>query len=97
MQSYLHEVVSHAGHCANREFAELPPICPFCKQHGQPFRLTARSTDADDTSVDFVFQCSRPDCRRVFVASYQLGPNGEFELDRVDAERWQDRVLTRHA
>lgn len=81
MHGYLHVVVDHAGHAANREFAELPAVCPHCSSHVQPFRLMACATDAEDRSVDFAFQCSRPSCRRIFVASYHCGPNGEFELD----------------
>ena len=92
MHGYLQSVVDHSGHCANREFAELPGLCPVCQRHMQPFRLAARATDASDAAVDFAFQCSLPDCRRVFVATYHLGISGEYELERVGADPWHTPV-----
>jgi hypothetical protein len=92
MHGYLQSVVDHAGHCANREFAELPGLCPVCQRHMQPFRLAARATDASDAAVDFAFQCSLPDCRRVFVSTYRLGVSDEYELERVGADPWHTPV-----
>jgi hypothetical protein len=95
MHAHLHVVVDHTGHCANREFAEIPRFCPVCHHQSAPYRLAARCTDDNDVSLDFAFQCSRPSCRRVFVAGYHLGPTGEYELDEV-AEPWQQQVLPLH-
>lgn len=50
-----------------------------------PWRISARSTAEDDSTVDFAFQCSRAECRRVFVAGYRLGLDGEFDLESVAA------------
>lgn len=33
-----------------------------------------------ECAVEFVFQCPRADCRRVFVGEYRLGRGNEFEL-----------------
>jgi hypothetical protein len=95
MHSHLHIVVDHAGRCANREFAALPHVCPVCHHQSEPYRLAARSTDDEDTTVDFAFQCSRQACRRVYVASYHLGSESEYELDEV-LEPWQQQVLPLH-
>lgn len=92
MHAHLHVVVDHTGHCTNREFAELPHFCPVCHRQVEPFQLAARCTDDGDTAVDFAFQCSRPSCRHVFVASYHLGPDGEYELDEAPGP-WQQQVL----
>jgi hypothetical protein len=95
MHGHLHVVVDHAGRCVNREFAALPHLCPICHHQAEPYRLAARSTDDEDATVDFAFQCSRPACRRVYVASYHLGPEGEYELDDA-VEQWQQHVLPLH-
>lgn len=97
MYHYLHVVVNYAGHCANREFAELPCTCPHCGNDVQPWRLAARSTRADDTSVEFAFQCPQPDCRRLFVGRYVLGPDNTFHLDDGRARRLQEQLLAVYA
>lgn len=97
MHGYLHVVLDHTGHPANREFAELPAVCPFCQHHGQPFRLAACATDAEDRAVDFAFQCSRPSCRRLFVVSYHRGPDGDFELDDAGPTAQDAARLKLHA
>lgn len=93
MHGFLEIVVNYVGHAANRPFAELPRLCPACVHHMEPWRLAARSTCPDDTRVDFAFQCPRPECRRVFVARYHLGPDGEFDLDGPEAAAHDRLVL----
>jgi hypothetical protein len=88
MNSYLHVVVDHTGRCVNRRFAEWPRTCPSCARHTRPWRLAARAIDDAGDRIDFAFQCTHPDCRRVFVASYHAGYDDELELERT-AEPWQ--------
>jgi hypothetical protein len=80
MQDFMHPVVDFDGRCSNRSFAEIPRLCPICDHHVEPWRLAARATSPDDRLVDFAFQCSRPECRRMFVARYHLGPDDEYDL-----------------
>jgi hypothetical protein len=81
MLGFREVVVNYVGHASMRRFADLPLLCPECERHMEPWRLAARSTNADDTRVDFAYQCSRPACRRVFIAHYHLGPDGVYDLD----------------
>ena len=80
MTSLTHLLAGFHGHGSIRRFAEVPHTCPSCGSHGEPRRLSAHSLCPDDTAVEFVFQCPRDDCRRVFVGEYRLGRDGEFEL-----------------
>ena len=84
MLTFEHPVIDFHGHGANRRFGDLPETCPHCHHHVDPRRLTAHSTTPDDGSVDFTFQCPRPECRRVFVGEYRRGLDGEFDLVAVD-------------
>jgi hypothetical protein len=93
MKSYLERLVNFNGHCVNRRFAEMPRLCPVCNHHTDPWRLAARSTAPDDSQVDFAFQCTRPTCRRVFVAGYRLGPDGEYDLDPATLEPWARQLV----
>ena len=68
------------GRGAVRTFAEVPASCPACAHYVDPRRLSAHSVCPDDTAVEFVFQCPRNDCRRMFVGEYRLGRDGEYEL-----------------
>ena len=81
MLSFLHSIVDFAGRCSNQTFAEMPRICPVCPHHTVPWRLAAHSTSPENTSVDFAFQCSRDECRRMFVVNYRLGADMEFDLE----------------
>jgi hypothetical protein len=83
MLGFMHVLVDFAGHCSNREFAEAPRICPVCEHHMDPWRLAAHSTSPGNAGVDFAFQCPRPDCRRTFVAHYEMGPDAEYDLVEV--------------
>jgi hypothetical protein len=93
MQSYLQVMVTYDGHSVHGHFAELPRRCPVCNHHTDPWRLAARSTVSDDSSIDFAFQCARPDCRRVFVAGYHLGDDGEYDLDPATLEPWARQLV----
>jgi hypothetical protein len=80
MHGLTHLLARFDGHGAVRRFAEVPAECPACGHHVEPRRLSAHSVCPDDAGVEFVFQCPRDDCRRVFVGEYRLGRDGEFEL-----------------
>lgn len=80
MLSFLHPMVDFAGRCSNRAFGEMPRVCPVCHHHTEPWRLAAHSSSPDDAQVDFAFQCSRRECRRVFVTTYELGADQEYDL-----------------
>jgi hypothetical protein len=97
VRTYLHVLVTFTGRKASAEFATLPRLCPCCGEMSPLWRLDARSTSPDDSRVDFAFQCSRPECRRVFIASYERNPKGEFTLALDDAEQWCDQLLTLHS
>ena len=80
MYGLTHLLARFDGRGAVRRFAEVPAVCPACAHHVEPRRLSAHSTSPDDTAVEFVFQCPRDACRRVFVGEYRLGRGDEFEL-----------------
>jgi hypothetical protein len=80
MLTFEHPTTGFAGRGASRRYGEVPEMCPLCRHHVDPRRLTAHSTAPDDARVDFAFQCPRADCRRVFVGEYRLGPDGEYDL-----------------
>jgi hypothetical protein len=80
MHGVTHLLTEFDGYGSRRRFAEVPSTCPACTHPMEPRRLSAHSLCADDTAVEFVFQCPHDDCRRVFVGEYRLGHNGEYEL-----------------
>lgn len=80
MHGFSHLLAGFNGHGAVRRFAEVPASCPSCAHYVDPRRLSAHSVCPDDTAVEFVLQCPRPDCRRVFVGEYRMGRDGEYEL-----------------
>ncbi|HEX8904787.1 MAG TPA: hypothetical protein VF771_08105 [Longimicrobiaceae bacterium] len=84
MLTFLHPITDFTGHGAGRRFGDLPETCPLCHHHVDPRRLTAHATNRDNTAVDFTFQCPRPECRRVFIGRYRLGPDGEYDLASVE-------------
>jgi hypothetical protein len=80
MLTFEHPTTGFTGRGASRRYGEVPEMCPLCRHHVDPRRLTAHSTGSDDVRVDFTFQCPRAECRRVFVGEYRLGPDGEYDL-----------------
>lgn len=80
MYDVSHPITRFDGRESFRGFAELPASCPACACYVNPRPLSAHSTRRDDTAVEFVFQCPRDDCRRVFVAEYRQGADLEYEL-----------------
>jgi hypothetical protein len=80
MHGVTHLLTEFDGYGSRRRFAEVPSTCPACDHVMEPRRLSAHSICPDDTAVEFVFQCSRDDCRRVFVGEYRLGRDSEYEL-----------------
>jgi hypothetical protein len=93
MLDFMQPVLNYDGRCSNRSFAEMPRLCPICGHHVDPWRLTAHSTSPDNRSVDFAFQCSLPDCRRMFVAHYELGPDDEYDLVEMYAPHANRRTI----
>jgi hypothetical protein len=80
---FHHPVQSFRGTGALRRFIAAPDECPACGEHVEARPLVAHSTSPDDLLVDFVFQCPRVNCRRMFVAEYAREAGNTFEL--VDA------------
>ncbi|HEU0016705.1 MAG TPA: hypothetical protein VFQ45_23685 [Longimicrobium sp.] len=80
MLSFTHLLARFDGTGAVRTFVELPAACPVCARHTEPRRLSAHATQPGDESVDFAFQCARPECRHVFVAEYRRTGGGDYEL-----------------
>jgi hypothetical protein len=80
MRSFTQVVVGFDGHGTVGRFAEVPRHCPVCGHHTDPWRLAARAVDPEAHMVDFVFQCTRDNCRRVFIATYVPGLDGEMDL-----------------
>jgi hypothetical protein len=97
VRNHLHALVTYDGRARAVQFDTLPRACPCCGEQCAPWRLSARATSPDDGLVDFAFQCSRPACRRVFVVRYHRVAGGEYELQREDAERWCEELLTLHS
>lgn len=83
MLTFEHLTIDFTGHGASRRYGDLPETCPHCHHHVDPRRLAACATVPDAKQVDFAFQCPRPECRRVFVGRYLLGPGGELDLASV--------------
>ena len=79
-QVFHHPVQTFRGTGAMRRFTESPGHCPACGGHIEARPLVAHSTSPDDLLVDFVFQCPRVNCRRMFVAEYGLEEDNSFAL-----------------
>lgn len=97
MRTLLHPMVKFDGRAASVQFDALPRYCPCCGEADSPWRLAARSTCYDDMSIDFAFQCSRPNCRRVFVVTYHRDHAGDYVLDADQSASWVDELLTLHS
>lgn len=80
MDEVLHRLIRFDGRDSFRGFAEVPASCPACAYYVSPRPLSAHSICRDDTAVEFVFQCPRAKCRRVFVAEYRQGADLSYEL-----------------
>ena len=79
-QLFHHPVQTFRGTGAMRRFASSPDHCPACGGQIEARPLVAHSTSPDDQTVDFVFQCPRVNCRRMFVAEYGLEADNSFVL-----------------
>lgn len=80
MHDVFHPLIRFDGRDSFRGFAEVPESCPACAYYVDPRPLSAHSICRDDTAVEFVFQCPRDECRRVFVAEYRQGADLAYEL-----------------
>jgi hypothetical protein len=89
---FHHRVQTFRGTGAVRRFTCAPRECPVCGQHMEPRPLVAHSTSPDDLLVDFVFQCSRVNCRRMFVAEYAHEAGNTFELQAVAAPQFHEHA-----
>lgn len=88
--AFTHLVQRFGGMGAVRHFAGAPDHCPACGRHVEPRPLVAHATSPDDQLVDFVFQCPRPACRRVFVGEYGLHVADVYELHAVAAPAFHE-------
>ena len=91
---FHHPVQSFRGAGALRRFTAAPDHCPVCGQSVEPRPLAAHATSPDDLLVDFVFQCPRVSCRRMFVAEYALEAGDRFDLMAVAAPAFGEHVET---
>jgi hypothetical protein len=82
---FHHPVQAFRGTGAIRRFTAAPDHCPACGERVEPRPLVAHATSPDDLLVDFVFQCPRVSCRRMFVGEYALEAGNHFELVAVAA------------
>lgn len=80
MNDVFYRLVRFDGCESFRGFAEVPQRCPLCAHQVDPVPLSAHAISRDDTAVEFVFQCPRDDCRRVFVAQYRQGADLSYEM-----------------
>jgi len=97
VRNHLHPLVTYDGRGASVQFDAMPRRCPCCGEPDSPWRLAARSTTYDEAIVDFAFQCSRPNCRRVYVATYHRNDQGDYVLAVDAAASWVDQLLTLHS
>jgi len=89
---FHHPVQYFRGTGALRRFTSAPDHCPACGHRVEPRPLVAHSTSPDDLLVDFVFQCPRVSCRRMFVAEYACEAESSFELLAVAAPAFHEHA-----
>jgi hypothetical protein len=81
--TFTHLVQNFSGSGAVRAFDGLPDHCPACGGAIEPRRIAAHATSPGDLLLDFVFQCPRAMCRRLFVAEYASVAGDAFTLHAV--------------
>lgn len=82
----IHGYASDAGQSISVD--TVPETCPICHHHiDVRVRVGAAVTDSA-THVDFVFQCPRRECRRLFIGYYERG-GSVYHLKRVAPQRAQ--------